>query len=100
MKITVNIHSFERAFEKCGKSNQFSRKGLKELFEYLEELEESRGTEYELDPIALCCEYTEYKTLKAFQEDYNAEDYPDIETIEDETQVIRVGDESFIIQQF
>ena len=53
----------------------------------------------ELDVIAICCDYTEYESLEAFQEDYG-EDYQSIENIEHATQLIMIDDTSFIIQQF
>lgn len=42
------------------RSDNFSFKGKKALFDYLEQYEEGTGQEIELDIVALCCEYTEY----------------------------------------
>ena len=100
---TVSMYDFERAFIDMNRADNFSYEGKKALFEYLEELEEGTGTPIELDVIALCCEYSEYKSLKEFQDDYGDE-YESIEDIENETTVIRIGEvdgeEAFIIQQF
>jgi len=41
-----------------GREN-FSYDGLGILFDYLEELESSCGEEWELDVVALCCDYSE-----------------------------------------
>ncbi len=60
--------------------------------------EEDSGEPLELDVISLCCDFTEYKNLKEFQEGYGAEDYESIEDIEDSTAVIMIDDESFIIE--
>jgi hypothetical protein len=99
MKTTINFYEFSRWFEK-NRPNNFSRVGLIGLFDYLEEYEDSTGDEIEFDPIALCCEYTEYDDLMEFHAYYDAEEYPDIDTIQDYTQVIELSNESFIIQNF
>jgi hypothetical protein len=59
MKTTVSMYDFERAFVDAGRKDQFTYEGLRLLFEYFEEYEESTGEEVELDVIALCCEYSE-----------------------------------------
>lgn len=58
MKQSVNEHDFRRAFESI-RPNNFSYEGLGLLFEYLEDLEQDIGDEYELDVIALCCDWSE-----------------------------------------
>lgn len=58
MKTTVNEYDFIDAFRRMDRKN-FSREGLRVLFEYLEELERDCGEEYELDVIALCCDFAE-----------------------------------------
>lgn len=98
MKTTVTRCDFQDAFQKIRPEN-FSYQGLNALFEYLEEYEEDTGQEIELDVIAICCDFSEYENLAAFQENYG-EEYETIEDIEQETVVIRFGVESFIIQDF
>jgi len=93
----INEYDFVEAFKKMDRENNFSMEGRKALFNYLEELEENKGIE--LDVIAICCDYTEYKNIKEFQNAYS-EDYKTIEDIEEKTQVIKIDDESFIIQNF
>jgi len=99
MKQSINMYQFERAFKNMDRGDQFSYDGLKALYEYLEEYEESTGEEIDLDVIALCCDYTEYNSLKEFQADYG-EEYSSLDAIRDTTALIPVGLESFIIQQF
>jgi hypothetical protein len=53
---TINVSDFRDAFRACGRADQFSYEGLGALFEYLEEID---GGNYELDVIALCCDYSE-----------------------------------------
>jgi hypothetical protein len=98
MKRTVNTYDFEKAFRDFDRDN-FSYEGLKALFEYLEEYEDSTGEELELDVIGLCCEYAEYDSLKEFNNDYDTK-YSQIEQVEDKTQVIKIDDNRFIIQQY
>tara|TARA_R110002167_G_scaffold209160_1_gene413090 strand:+ start:769 stop:1071 length:303 start_codon:yes stop_codon:yes gene_type:complete len=100
MKKTINFYDFERAFVSDTYKNQFTYEGKKALFEYLEEYEDSTGDQIELDVVALCCEYTEYDSIADFWLEYDQEDYPDIDAIEYNTQVIMMDEESFIIQNF
>ena len=71
MKITINEIEFTNEFEKMNRGNNFSMEGKKALFEYIEQYEEETGEEIELDIIALCCEYTEYKTAIECAKNYN-----------------------------
>ena len=97
MKQSINFSRFCDAFQ-IRKEN-FSYEGKEALFNYLEQYEEDTGEEIELDVIALCCDYTEYDCLEDFQADYGKE-YENLEAIENVTQVIRIADGKFIIQQF
>jgi len=58
MKQTINFNQFYDAFQAIRPDN-FSYEGLKVLFDYFEQLEEETGIEYDLDVIAICCEYSE-----------------------------------------
>jgi len=98
MKQSINMYDFERAFKNFERDN-FSYDGLKALFEYLEEYEEGTGEEVELDVIALCCEYMEYDSLKEYNDDYGTK-YSEIDAIQDDTTLIKIDDNSFIIQQY
>jgi hypothetical protein len=79
--------------------NNFSYEGLKSLYNYLVDLEEDTGDNIEFDPVAICCEYSEYENIEEIKNNYN-----DIETIEDlrdHTQVIEIsGSDKIIIQDF
>lgn len=97
---TITKYSFQDAFHKMGRGNQFSYEGLLALFDWFEEYEDSAGSQIELDVIAICCEYSEYDSLKDFQNDYGDE-YESLEDIENNTTLIKIEDEEgFIIQQF
>jgi len=100
MKTSVNYYDFAKAFEDYGRGKQFPT-GLSALFDYLEELENDLGEEFELDVIGLCCEYTEYDNIEEFQRDYGADDYPDMDSIMDVTTVIPIdGSDAFIVADF
>ena len=106
MKQNVSQSTFIDAFKNSGdrdafkiRKDNFSYQGLTALYDYFINYEEDTGEEIELDPIGFCCEYSEYENLKEFQTDYGKE-YKTIKDIENETQVIRVGENGFIIQQF
>ena len=100
MKNTINFYAFERAFEQCGRGNQFTKQGLKALFEYIEEYEQDCGEEIELDVIALYCEFVEYEDMDEFHGDYDKEEYPNLGTLRDYTDVIEIDEDSFIIAAF
>ncbi len=60
MKETVTESRFLDVFRQV-RPNQFSRPALVALFDYLGELERELEEETEFDPIALCCDWSEYK---------------------------------------
>jgi len=99
MKITINFNDFERAFQRYNRDNNFSFFGLQVLFNYLEDLESDMAEDMELDVIGLCCEYTEYESLQIFQDEHGKE-YESIEDIENQTIVIPINEESFIVGNF
>lgn len=96
---TVTLNDFIDKFRAFNRYDNFGYEGLKALFEYLEEYEDSTGEQIELDVIALCCDYTFYESFEDFQKEYG-DDYQSIEDLKNHTQVIMVDDESFIIQAF
>lgn len=69
MKQTLTKDMFRFQMNQIRPDN-FSYEGQGELFDYLEMLEESTGTEIEFDPIALCCEYCEM-TINEVIDAYN-----------------------------
>ena len=69
---TVNENQFIDSFRTWDTyKNNFSYDGLKALYEYFEEFAECQdsGT-FELDVVAICCDFTEYKNFEEFQSDY------------------------------
>lgn len=72
MKETVTQSRFLDVFRQV-RPNQFSRNALVALFYTLEEFEEDVGEETEFDPIALCCDWTEYRDAIEAAEAYGWE---------------------------
>lgn len=91
---TINRSNFHDAF-RC-RPNNFSYEALNALFDYLEEYEESTGEQIELDPIALCCEYSE-DPIEDVLENYNLDL---LDELRDNTQVIWHDDETVLYQVY
>jgi len=108
MKKTIDQNDFIQAFTDYNRESQFSVKGRKELFNYMEECEASSGTEYELDVIALCYEFREYDSIKECIEDSKHLDDFELCETNDEfrdlfshfTKVITWDDDCVLMQQF
>lgn len=75
MKTTVDLYDFRKAFEECGRGDNFSWEALETMFDYYTELEEETGEEMELDPIAFCCEWTEYSLAEMYDDYSNISDF-------------------------
>ena len=98
MQGTIEQYQFVDWFQKH-RPNNFTYKGSIALFEYLEQLEWETGEEMEFDPIAFCCEYSEYATINECLEQYD--NIESIDELRDNTSVIEVqGTDAIIIQNF
>ena len=103
MKQDVGFCDFCDSFSGSYADN-FSYSGKKALYNYLIDFEEDTGEELELDPIAFCCDFTEYESFEELQKDY---DYIEtIDELKDKTVVIPIEDiygkqtDGLIIQNF
>lgn len=85
--IRVDFQDFRHAFIAAGRENNFSWRGLEALFDYLEELSEDCGEDYELDVVALCCDWTE-ATWEEVARDYRI-DFEEDATEEEKIEVVR-----------
>ena len=94
---TVNEYRFIDAFMRIRPDN-FTRSGLQALYDYFIQLEDDIGEQIELDVIAICCEFSQYKDLQEISEAYDR-DFNDSEDLSDYTQVIDF-DDGIIIQDF
>ena len=96
---TVDIYDFRRAFADYDRADQFSHEGLGALFDWLDELAEDTDTPYELDVIALCCEFSEYSDLSEIKANYSGTDIDSLDDLRDHTSVIEF-DGGIIVQDF
>lgn len=71
MKTTVYFSEFRDHFHEIRPDN-FSYQGLRILFDYLEEFEESTGEDIEFDVIAICCDFSE-DSYEVIASDYSIE---------------------------
>ena len=81
--------------------NNFSYDGLNSLFDYFEELEEQMENEMDFDPIAICCEFSEYENLNEIKNNYSSVEINNIDDLRYHTNVIEIEDtDRLIIQDF
>lgn len=86
--------------KEMGRDN-FSYDGAMALMEYLEQLSEDIGENIEYDPIAFCCDFAEYSSLKEFNEEYNSADpFDSWDEVAENTTVIEFGNGAAIVQEF
>jgi hypothetical protein len=112
MKQTLTKDMFRFQMDQI-RPNQFSYEALGVLFDYVEQNEEGEGRQWEFDPIALCCEFTEMTMDEIFDAYPEVYDLIDMDCPRDSTYQIVVdylndngsycGDTTqgtFIFQQF
>ena len=99
----ISEYDFTRAFDIMGRGDHFSYHGLQALFEWLEEeywdgINSKHGVE--LDVIALCCRWTQYKSIAEYNECYESEyeSYEELEEVE-MCSVIHVEGDEFICSE-
>ena len=85
----VTQTEFVDRFVKIDRESNFSHWGRIALFEYFEQYEEDTGEQIEFDPIAICCEYTEYESLDELNDIYGKK-FEDLDEVSDYTPVIPV----------
>ena len=100
MKRTINEHDFRQAFIDMNRQKNFSYDALTALFYFFEEQEEDSGQEFELDVIAICCEFSEFEDMEDFWDSYDEDQYPTLRSISESTHVIYTTGDSFVIMQF
>ncbi len=99
----VTESDFIRAFDECGRGNNFSFEAREALYEYLEDLSENLGEDIELDVIAFCCEFSEI-TFDEVLEEQGEDDHDDAldeferQLEEDHGWVVRLSD-SFVYSE-
>jgi len=64
------FENYERVETAKNPNGNFSYRGLRHLFEYLDEITDEDNP-LKLDVIAICCDYSEYKNLDEYLKEYN-----------------------------
>ena len=96
---------FVDSFRHAGRESQFSVPARRAIFAHCEAFEHDTGTELELDPIAICCDFAEYpcalEAAKAygFKDGIDSKEESPLEWLQNRTQVIEF-DGGIVIQQF
>tara|TARA_B100002019_G_scaffold199929_1_gene173267 strand:+ start:3746 stop:4051 length:306 start_codon:yes stop_codon:yes gene_type:complete len=98
---TITEWDFINSFDEMNRSENFSVAGRKALFEMFEEL----SPDMELDPIAVCCDFSEYKDLEELKNDYSYdEDLEDDDDIlnyyREQTMVLELANGGLVIQAY
>lgn len=94
----ISFSTFCDSFSGSHKNN-FSYEGKIALFDYLENYEDETGEKIELDPISLCCEYTEFENFSEYSTQYTSA--TTVDEIENYTIFIPIkGTDRFIIQNY
>jgi len=79
------FEDYKRVVTPENKNGNFSYKGLRALFQYLEDLYTEENP-LKLDVISLCCDFAEYKNIEEYLRDFSAQhDEQNFNPINDET---------------
>jgi len=92
MKKTVNFYDFRNAFLDIRPEN-FSFEGLRVLWEYFEEYENTTNIDIDFDPIGICIDFMECTISEALEE----YDLSSVEELENETIVLTIPQTDRII---
>jgi len=82
----VNECEFVDSFRRYNRYDDFGRSALVALFDYLEQICEDTGEPYELDVIALCCDWGTYGSAKEAAKEYGYEGNDEEDDEEDAVQ--------------
>ena len=102
MKKTITKQDFINEFKNSYRKDNFSTQGLEKLFDYFEYFEDETNEQIELDIIAICCDFTEYTSLKDLQNSYDVpNDFAKAkEYLNERTQVVYFEKNCILIQRY
>lgn len=66
----ISENEFIQTFDRMGRTENFTIEARRALFEYYEQLEDDLGEQIEFDPIAICCDWAEYKNPVEVMREY------------------------------
>jgi len=107
MKKTMTRDDFIREFVEF-RPDDFSHGALDAIFDYIEDFERDTGEETEFDPIAICCEWSEYDSATEAAKNYGYEPEGDddekeqdaLEWLQYKTTVIELSGGGVVVAQF
>ena len=79
----INKYEFVDMFDECNRSDNFTRQARRELFEYYSELAEGCGEPFQMDVIAICCDWSEYTAEELWDEYDDGSSFDDADGIID-----------------
>ena len=91
----IDNANFINEFYHMGRIGQFSYKALNVLYDHLTAVEEDTGDKFELDVIALCCEWAEMT-----ERDIKTEYCLSLDDLKERTTVLEVGNDIYLVQAF
>lgn len=94
MYIEVTKSIFHDAFQST-RPEQFTYAGVRALYEYLTDMGEDKDCE--LDVIAICCDFSQYRSIEEVLQAYRLENRDELE---ESTIVLECTDGTIIIQNF
>ena len=96
MKQNINLSMFMDAFKNMDR-DYFSYEGYQSLYDFFEECHE----DWELDVIAICCDFSEYEDLEEYNKyyfgDYKEQYYDSIEELAQKTLVLETEKGSLVV---
>lgn len=111
---TLNKQEFVNMFADYNRADNFSIIAREMLFDYYDDLSEDIGTPFEMDVIAICCDWSEYNVNELLNDYSNLLDDDDLAECEDDgekleyiesvlqdhTSVLRVDGDSLLVMAF
>jgi hypothetical protein len=97
MKQTIHLSDFRDAFHNAGRGRQFSYQALELLYDFFEEID----PDYDLDVVAICCDFEESGSA-LIRKAYDLESDTDVEEyLRHHTSLVgKTADGLFVYQSF
>jgi hypothetical protein len=94
---TVSINDFHNAFAAMRPDN-FTYDALDALYFYYDDVSNDMDEPFELDVVAICCEWCEYASFEDLQSDYKG--INDMDDLTDQAHVIELDNGGLVLQTF
>lgn len=84
----LNDFLFTDLFRQYNREENFTVPARRALFDYLEQMEQDSGSEYDVDIIALCCAFTEFQSVDEINDAYAMELDDELDQIQEHFVVV------------